>query len=251
MELVVNATPRSLYPPGNCPGSHCIGGCVGPRAGLDGCGKSLPTPGFNVRTVQPVASRLTYWAILAHYVIIVLVFGYSIIVPSSSLELWPAWLTAVPLTDMSTSYSTLWTGQSGGTLSHALPELTSRWTTTTGVIIQSSAISELWFIDWFHSVSAYFSVSVRTERLGGGLQSLLYNFYFAFVLASLHESVSGFIRILISEFVWIRLRNSDCKLLQSRPIICWEFCASQTTAPLRDVAGIWTKFRRISLLSRM
>jgi hypothetical protein len=27
-------------PPGKRPGTHCIGGCVGPRAGLDGCGKS-------------------------------------------------------------------------------------------------------------------------------------------------------------------------------------------------------------------
>jgi len=25
------------------PGNHCIGGWVGPRADLDGCGKSLPT----------------------------------------------------------------------------------------------------------------------------------------------------------------------------------------------------------------
>jgi hypothetical protein len=38
---------------------HCIGGCVGLRAGLDGCGKSRPSPGFDLRTVQPVASRYT------------------------------------------------------------------------------------------------------------------------------------------------------------------------------------------------
>ena len=30
-----------------------------PRAGLDRCGKSRPTPGFDPRTVQPVASRYT------------------------------------------------------------------------------------------------------------------------------------------------------------------------------------------------
>ena len=36
-----------------------IGDCVGPRAGLDGCGKS--------RTVQPVASRYNDWAIQAHF----------------------------------------------------------------------------------------------------------------------------------------------------------------------------------------
>jgi hypothetical protein len=28
--------------PGKRPGTHCIGGWVGPKAGLDGCGKSLP-----------------------------------------------------------------------------------------------------------------------------------------------------------------------------------------------------------------
>jgi hypothetical protein len=30
---------------------------MGPRARLDGCGKSRPPPGFDPRTVQPVASR--------------------------------------------------------------------------------------------------------------------------------------------------------------------------------------------------
>jgi len=39
---VVNATPPPLYP-WESPGTHCIGGWVGPRAGLDGCGKSHPT----------------------------------------------------------------------------------------------------------------------------------------------------------------------------------------------------------------
>ena len=36
---VVNATPRPLYPRER-PGTHCIGGWVGLRAGLDRCGKS-------------------------------------------------------------------------------------------------------------------------------------------------------------------------------------------------------------------
>ena len=35
---VVNTTPRPLYPRER-PGTHCIGGWVGPRAGLDGCRK--------------------------------------------------------------------------------------------------------------------------------------------------------------------------------------------------------------------
>ena len=32
----------AAVPPGKGPGTHCVGGCVGPRAGLDGCGKSHP-----------------------------------------------------------------------------------------------------------------------------------------------------------------------------------------------------------------
>jgi hypothetical protein len=46
-------------PPGKKSLTHCIGGRVGPRAGLDGCGKSRPTPGIDPRTVKPVASRYT------------------------------------------------------------------------------------------------------------------------------------------------------------------------------------------------
>ena len=49
MGWVVNATPPPLYPRER-PGTPCIGGWVGPRAGLDGCG-------FDPRTVQTVASR--------------------------------------------------------------------------------------------------------------------------------------------------------------------------------------------------
>ena len=40
MWWVVNATPRPLYPREG-PGSHCIGGRVGLRTGLDGCGQIL------------------------------------------------------------------------------------------------------------------------------------------------------------------------------------------------------------------
>jgi len=38
------------------------GGWVGPRDGLERCGKSRPRPGFDPRTVQPVASRYTDYA---------------------------------------------------------------------------------------------------------------------------------------------------------------------------------------------
>ena len=37
---------------------------MGPRAGLDRCGKSRPPPGFDPRTVQPVASRYIDYATL-------------------------------------------------------------------------------------------------------------------------------------------------------------------------------------------
>jgi hypothetical protein len=35
---------------------------VGPKAVLERCGKSLPSPGFDPRTVQPVGSRYTDYA---------------------------------------------------------------------------------------------------------------------------------------------------------------------------------------------
>ena len=55
------STPRPgrFTPPRERPGTHFIGGWVGPRAGLDGCEKSRLPPGFDSRTVQPVASRYT------------------------------------------------------------------------------------------------------------------------------------------------------------------------------------------------
>jgi hypothetical protein len=55
---VVNATPLVKRP-----GTHCIEGWEGHRAGLDGCEKSRPLPEFDPRTVQPVASPYTYYAI--------------------------------------------------------------------------------------------------------------------------------------------------------------------------------------------
>ena len=58
MERVINATPRLLYPRER-PGTHCTGGWVGPRAGLEGCGISRPLTGFDPWTVQPVANRYT------------------------------------------------------------------------------------------------------------------------------------------------------------------------------------------------
>ena len=54
--------PAVLYPQ-EIPGTHCVVGWVGPRAVLDGCGKILPPPGLDPRTVHPVASRYTDCAI--------------------------------------------------------------------------------------------------------------------------------------------------------------------------------------------
>jgi len=54
MGWVVSATPQPLYPRER-PGTNCAGGWVGPRAGLNGCGKSRPPPRFDPRNVQPVA----------------------------------------------------------------------------------------------------------------------------------------------------------------------------------------------------
>ena len=55
---VVNATPRPIYPQER-PSTHCIGGWVGPKAGLDRCGKSHPQWIFDPRTPQPVVSHYT------------------------------------------------------------------------------------------------------------------------------------------------------------------------------------------------
>jgi len=40
------------------PGTHCTGGWVSPRPVWSGA-ENLPPPGFDPRTVQPVASRYT------------------------------------------------------------------------------------------------------------------------------------------------------------------------------------------------
>ena len=66
MGLVVNATSQLLYPQESV-GTHRVGGWVGHRAGLDGCEKSRPPPGFDPRIVQTVASLNTDCAIRAHF----------------------------------------------------------------------------------------------------------------------------------------------------------------------------------------
>jgi len=46
----------TALPSGKRLGTHCMGGWVGRRSVLDGYGKSR-FPGFDLRTVQPIASR--------------------------------------------------------------------------------------------------------------------------------------------------------------------------------------------------
>jgi hypothetical protein len=58
---LVNATTWPFYPLER-PGIYCTEGWVGLRAGLNGCGKSS-SPGFDLRTFQPVASRYSDWPI--------------------------------------------------------------------------------------------------------------------------------------------------------------------------------------------
>ena len=64
MVWVVKATPRPLYPR-EWPATQ---GWVGPRPGLDGCGKISPPQGFDPQTVQPVASYYTNYTVQAHAV---------------------------------------------------------------------------------------------------------------------------------------------------------------------------------------
>jgi len=51
----------AALPPGKRPGSHFTGGCVGPRADLDGNGKSRPPPPSGIRSADlPACSEVLY-----------------------------------------------------------------------------------------------------------------------------------------------------------------------------------------------
>ena len=77
MGWAVSATPRLLYPRKR-PGTHCIGGWMG----LSGRMRNIsPPPGFDSRTVWPVASRYTNYAIPVHPLSLLrsmLVFSYHL-----------------------------------------------------------------------------------------------------------------------------------------------------------------------------
>jgi len=69
MGWVVNATTRPFYPRER-PGTHYLGGWVGPRVGLDGCGKSRPN-GIRSQDRPARSERCTNWAIPAPVISIV------------------------------------------------------------------------------------------------------------------------------------------------------------------------------------
>jgi len=56
----------AALPPRKSPGTPSIEGWVDPRACRNGCWKPRLTTGFDLRTVQPVASRYADWVIPAH-----------------------------------------------------------------------------------------------------------------------------------------------------------------------------------------
>jgi hypothetical protein len=71
LRWVVSFTPLPLYPRERAPGTHFKGGWVDPRAGLDDMHKwkFFTLPGLKLScplVIQPIASRYTDWAILAH-----------------------------------------------------------------------------------------------------------------------------------------------------------------------------------------
>jgi hypothetical protein len=63
MGYVVNAMPWPLYP-WEKPGTHCIGGWVGPRAALERCGKSCPHRDLipNMVVVITIVLHTSYWS---------------------------------------------------------------------------------------------------------------------------------------------------------------------------------------------
>ena len=56
--------PGRTLPPGERPSTHCTGGWVGPRAGLDGRKKNPSPPGFDPGTSNPLVSCYTDWVLL-------------------------------------------------------------------------------------------------------------------------------------------------------------------------------------------
>ena len=62
MGCVVNARLRPLYSRER-PGTHCMGGWMDSRAGLDGCGKSRQPPGFDSINKRQIIYIFAHFAI--------------------------------------------------------------------------------------------------------------------------------------------------------------------------------------------
>jgi hypothetical protein len=66
MEVGGHRHAPAALPPEKRHNTHCVGGWLGLRTGLDGSGKSRPPPRFDPRIVRPVATRYTDCAIPAN-----------------------------------------------------------------------------------------------------------------------------------------------------------------------------------------
>jgi hypothetical protein len=84
MAWLVNATPRPLYPPEKF-GTHCIRGWVGPRAGLDGCGKCR----FDPRTSSQSLYQMSYLGPLLGHIVIHLFCPNYLTKGSARYFFWP------------------------------------------------------------------------------------------------------------------------------------------------------------------
>jgi hypothetical protein len=67
--------PGCFTPKQRAPGTHCIGGWVGPRAGVDDVEKFVAYPDANSypSVIQPVASRYTDYAVIIIITIIIII----------------------------------------------------------------------------------------------------------------------------------------------------------------------------------
>jgi len=88
--IFVYSNNLSVYPR-KWAGTHCTGSWVGSMAGLDVCGKSRPPPGHNHRTIQPIVSGYTDWAIVTNIQKQALRFGICLLPSSSGVEYWCLW----------------------------------------------------------------------------------------------------------------------------------------------------------------
>ena len=63
MRVGVQSHAPTALPPGERLGTHCAGGWMGPKVRSGRLRKISPQPGFDPRTVRPIASCYTNYAI--------------------------------------------------------------------------------------------------------------------------------------------------------------------------------------------